>query len=67
MDTGPLPFFGRLHQAAPDRGLSGPAAFAWCTHGVFSVSVTAMADSLDTAQEEVETVLGSQLDRLPPD
>ena len=31
------------------RGLAGPAAFAWCGHGVFSVSVTAVADSVDAA------------------
>jgi hypothetical protein len=47
--------------------LAGPAAFVWCGHGVFSVSVTAVADSMDAAEEEVRAVLGEQLDRLPPD
>jgi hypothetical protein len=50
----------------PDTGLSGPAAFAWCGHGVFSVSVTSIADSVDAAEEEVREVLADQLDRLPP-
>ena len=50
----------------PDVELSGPAAFAWCGHGVFSVSVTSVADSVDAAEEEVRAVLAEQLDRLPP-
>jgi len=50
----------------PDVGLNGPAAFAWCGHGVFSVSVTSVADSVDAAEEEVRAVLAEQLDRLPP-
>ena len=37
--------------------LGGPAAFAWCRHGAFSVSVTAVADSLDAAEEEVRAVV----------
>jgi hypothetical protein len=45
---------------------AAPAALAWCGHGVFSVSVTAVADSVDAAEEEVRTVLDAQLDRLPP-
>jgi hypothetical protein len=49
-----------------DSELSGPAAFAWCGHGVFSVSVTAISDSVDAAEEEVREVLADQLDRLPP-
>jgi hypothetical protein len=51
----------------PDRGLSGPAAFAWCGHGAFSVSVTSVSDSVDAAEEEVRAVLEEQLDLLPPD
>jgi len=50
----------------PDTGLSGPAAFAWCGHGVFSVSVTSIAGSVDAAEEEVREVLAAQLDLLPP-
>jgi hypothetical protein len=50
----------------PSARLAGPAALAWCGHGVFSVSVTAVADSVDAAEEEVRTVLEAQLERLPP-
>jgi hypothetical protein len=47
-------------------GLDGPAAISWCGHGVFSVSVTAVADSLEDARAEVRELLPEQLDRLPP-
>jgi hypothetical protein len=50
----------------PDLGLSGPAAFAWCGHGVFSVGVSAIADSVDAAEEELRAVIAHQLERLPP-
>lgn len=50
----------------PALGLAGPAAFAWCAHGVFSVGVTAVADSVDEAEEEMRAVVESQLERLPP-
>jgi hypothetical protein len=46
--------------------LGGPAALAWCGHGPFSVSVTSVAETMDTAQEEVLAVVEEQLDRLPP-
>ena len=46
--------------------LAGPTAFVWCGHGVFSVSVTAVADSMEAAEDEVRAVLAEQLDRLPP-
>jgi hypothetical protein len=49
-----------------DGELTGPTAFAWCAHGVFSVSVTALAPSRAAAEEEVRAVLEQQLDRLPP-
>ena len=49
----------------PDSGLTGPAALAWCGHGVFSVGVTAVAGSLGAAEDEVRAVLAEQLDRLP--
>lgn len=50
----------------PHSGLAGPAAFAWCGHGVFSVSVTAVAATLDDASAEVHAVVRDQLARLPP-
>ncbi len=53
-------------EARPDQGLAGPAAFAWCTRGRFSVSVSAVAESVDAATEEVGAVVADQLDRLPP-
>lgn len=51
----------------PDPGqLHGPAVFAWCVHGVFSVSATAVTSSVDAAEEEVHAVLEAQLELLPP-
>ncbi|MDP5183177.1 hypothetical protein QOZ88_11050 [Blastococcus sp. BMG 814] len=50
----------------PEAGLVDPAAFAWCWHGVFSVSVTAVAGSVADAVEEVGAVLEEQLVLLPP-
>jgi hypothetical protein len=50
----------------PEAELTGPAALAWCGHGVFSVSVTAVTDSVDAAEEEVRAVLDQQLALLPP-
>ncbi len=52
--------------ADPATGLTAPAAFAWCGHGAFSVSVTAVADSVAAATDEVDAVLAEQLERLPP-
>jgi hypothetical protein len=49
----------------PDADLPGPAAFAWCVHGVFSVSVTAVAQTAEAAADEVHATLRAQLDRLP--
>jgi len=48
----------------PEDGLWGPAAFAWCTRGSFSVAVSAVAGTLDDATEEVGAVARDQLDRL---
>ena len=45
-------------------GLEGPAAISWCGAGVFSVSVTAVADSVEAARAEVRELLPVQLDRL---
>ncbi|MCZ2859824.1 hypothetical protein [Blastococcus sp. VKM Ac-2987] len=50
----------------PETGLTDPAAFAWCWHGVFSVSVTAVAATRDDAVQEVGAVLEEQLALLPP-
>jgi hypothetical protein len=51
--------------AEPATGLSGPAAFAWCGHGVFSVAVTAVAGTEQAATDEVRDAVRAQLDRLP--
>jgi hypothetical protein len=51
--------------AQPDVGLPGPAAFAWCADGVFSVAVTSVAGSADAARDEVATLVATQLARLP--
>jgi hypothetical protein len=50
----------------PASGLDGPAAISWCGAGPFSVSVTAVADSVEAARAEVRELLPEQLDRLPP-
>jgi hypothetical protein len=55
-----------LDDGAPAAGLDRPAAFAWCAHGVFSVAVTAVADTADAASEELHAVVADQLERLPP-
>jgi hypothetical protein len=49
----------------PAVGLDGPASFAWCAHGVFSVAVTAVSDTTAAAAAEVRAVLRAQLQRLP--
>ncbi len=49
----------------PSLGLAGPAAFSWCPHGVFTVSVAAVAATPEAARAEVEAVTLDQLDRLP--
>ena len=50
----------------PGSGLDGPAAISWCGSGPFSVSVTAVADSVEAARAEVRELLPQQLERLPP-
>jgi hypothetical protein len=55
-----------VEDARPGAGLGGPAAITWCGRGVFSVSVTAVAQSLQAAKAEVAELLPEQLDRLPP-
>jgi hypothetical protein len=53
----------------PETGVAGPAAFAWCAHGAFSVAVSAVTDpaggTVGAATAEVIAVVGEQLDRLP--
>ncbi len=53
----------------PDSRVTGPAAFAWCAHGTFSVAVSAVTGgeggSVEAATEEVTAVVTEQLDRLP--
>jgi hypothetical protein len=51
---------------ALERGITGPAAFAWCASGVFTVSVAAVATSSEAARAELMAVTRAQLDRLPP-
>jgi hypothetical protein len=55
-----------IDDPGPDLDLGGPAAFAWCAHGVFSVAVTVVADSVDAAEAEMTAVVAAQLNRLPP-
>jgi hypothetical protein len=54
-----------VEKPRPDSGLTGPAALAWCVHGVFSVGVTAVAGDVGAAEDEVRAVLAGQLERLP--
>ena len=55
-----------VDEPAPSSGLTGPAVLAWCGSGRFSVGVTAVAGSVEEAEDEVRAVLAEQLDRLPP-
>ena len=55
-----------VDDAAGQEALGGPAALAWCGHGPFSVSVTSVAGSLESAEEEVRAVVRAQLRLLPP-
>jgi hypothetical protein len=64
-DPSGLPGGCRLVTVDEPEGLPGPAASAWCGHGVFSVAVTAVADSPDAARHEVAAVLHEQLALLP--
>ena len=50
---------------ASARGLAGPAAFAWCASGVFTVAVAAVAESPAAARAELAAVTAQQLVRLP--
>jgi hypothetical protein len=61
-----LPGGCRLVTVDEPVGLPGPAASAWCGHGVFSVAVTSVAGSPSAAAREVTAVLDAQLALLPP-
>ena len=52
-------------EPASDQGLAGPAAFAWCASGVFTVSVAAVAATPADAWAELVAVTLAQLDQLP--
>lgn len=54
-----------VDHAVPEARMSGPAVLASCGHGAFSVAVTAVADSVEAAQDEVRAVLDAQLAELP--
>ena len=52
----------------PDSEVTGPAAFAWCARGIFSVAVSAVRPgepSVEGATDEAFAVVEEQLDRLP--
>jgi hypothetical protein len=51
--------------SSPRHGLAGPAAFAWCASGVFTVAVAAVAADPAAARAELTAVTTEQLDRLP--
>jgi hypothetical protein len=63
--SGGLPAGCRLLTVDTSTALPGPAAFAWCAHGVFAVAVTAVSGSVDGAVREVSGVVRAQLGRLP--
>lgn len=56
---------GTTDAPEPAAGLAGPAAFAWCARGPFSVAVTAVSGSSGAAGREVAAVVRAQLARLP--
>lgn len=55
----------RVEDPVEESGLTGPAAFAWCAHGPFTVAVAVVADSTDVAADEIEDLVHEQLDLLP--
>jgi hypothetical protein len=55
----------QLDEGAPAAGMAAPAAFAWCARGAFSLAVTAVSGSVESATEEVRGVVAAQLERLP--
>jgi hypothetical protein len=49
---------------APERNVAGPAAFAWCAAGVFTVAVASVAVGAAEARAEMAAVTRAQLDRI---
>lgn len=49
----------------PHLGLAGPAAFAWCQRGAFTVSIAAVSGTPAAAGAELRAVASAQLNRLP--
>jgi hypothetical protein len=56
----------QLDEGAPAAGVAAPAALAWCARGAFSLTVTAVSGSVESATAEVRAVVAAQLERLPP-
>ncbi len=54
-----------VDQPDPAGKLAGPAAFAWCQRGVFTVAIAAVSTSPQAARAEVQAVTAAQLERLP--
>jgi hypothetical protein len=52
-------------QPVPEDGFGGPAAFAWCAAGTFTVSVASVAGTPAEARAELTAVTERQLARLP--
>jgi hypothetical protein len=50
---------------APHLRMAGPAAFSWCSRGVFTLAVAAVASSPQAARTELDMVTAQQLERLP--
>lgn len=54
-----------VEDPAEDTRLTGPAAFAWCAHGPFTVSVAVVSTDTGDALDQVDDLVAQQLDRLP--
>ncbi|GHE10177.1 DUF7373 family lipoprotein [Klenkia taihuensis] len=54
-----------VEDPAEDTRLTGPAAFAWCAHGPFTVSVAVVSTDTEDALAQVDDLVELQLDRLP--
>ena len=59
------PDAGVIRWQGEETRLTGPAAFAWCAEGVFTVAVTAVAADPAAARAELTAVVAAQLERLP--
>ncbi|SDG74749.1 DUF7373 family lipoprotein [Klenkia brasiliensis] len=54
-----------VEDPAEDTRLTGPAAFAWCAHGPFTVSVAVVSADTEDALAQVDDLVDQQLQRLP--